>query len=261
MTYAPKRLLELRSYLMGQTGITDFRAMGIVGNEAHDGGYHHGWDDRRIRNGQTSDYSWNESARDNSHRTNAAAAIDIGMFARLRELNKWLVGQCEAQAPDTQDIRSIIYSPDGQTVKRWDRLGKRSTGDSSHLTHTHVSYFRDAEDRDKTGPFRRFFEGNTVTQTDIHVEYMSWRVECLAHGLSVMRGGPEQGKANWTVQTLKEILTEVQAISGPSPVDIGALMAALEPRLAEMVEKATEQAVRRVLGGLDGATPPPPPGG
>jgi len=257
MTYAPKRLLELREYLMPQTGITDFRAMGIVGNEAHDGGYHHGWDDRRIRDGQTADYSWNESVRDSSHQTNAAAAIDIGMFARLRELNKWLVGQCQAQAPDTQDIRSIIYTLDGVSVKRWDRLSKRSTGDSSHLTHTHVSYFRDAEGRDKTGPFRRFFEGDFMADAAVDIDYMAWRIEALSHGFDTMRGGPEKGKPNWAVQTIKEILSEVKAISGPAPVDIGALMAALEPRLEEMAEKATEQAVRRVLGSLDGATPPP----
>ncbi|WP_037684611.1 hypothetical protein, partial [Streptomyces griseus] len=65
---------------------------------------------------------------------------------------------CTAGAPDTRDIREIIYSPDGQTVKRWDRLGKRSTGDSSHLWHTHFSFFRDSikAGRDLTPLFRRY---------------------------------------------------------------------------------------------------------
>jgi hypothetical protein len=71
----------------------------------------------------------------------------------------WIVGQCKAGAPDTRDIREVIYSPDGVTVKRWDRLGKRSSGDDSHRDHTHISYHRDAEGRDKVSLFKRFFEG------------------------------------------------------------------------------------------------------
>jgi hypothetical protein len=43
----------------------------------------------------------------------------------------WLVGRCKAGDPDAADIREIIYTPDGKTVQRYDRLGIRSTGDSS----------------------------------------------------------------------------------------------------------------------------------
>jgi hypothetical protein len=79
------------------------------------------------------------------------------MFPRLRELSVWIVGQCQAGAPDCADLREVIYSPDGKTVKRWDRLGIRSSGSLSHLTHTHFSWFADAEQRRKVGPFQRFF--------------------------------------------------------------------------------------------------------
>lgn len=157
MTYAPARLLEARAFLKPHTGLDNI-TLGIVGDEQHLGGYHHGWDQRRL----TGDYSWSESTRDSSHRTNAARALDIGVFPRLRELSVWLVEQCRANAPDTRDIRELIYSPDGKTVRRWDRLGRRSTGDSSHLTHTHVSWFADAEHRDKTAVFKRFF-GDDMT--------------------------------------------------------------------------------------------------
>lgn len=156
MTYAPQALLDLRSYLKPLTGLSDVE-LGIVGDANHNGGYHHGWDQRS----GSGDYSWSESSRDSSHKTNAARAIDIGAFDRLREMSVWLVEQCAAGASDTQDIREIIYSPDGKIVKRWDRLGVRSSGDSSHLTHTHISFFADAEARDKIAVFRRFFEGGS----------------------------------------------------------------------------------------------------
>lgn len=160
MTYAPARLLELRHYLQPITGL-GIAELGIVGDQAHLGGYHHGWDDRRV----SGDYSWSESARDSSHKTNAARAFDLGMFPLLRQFSIWLAAECAKGAPDTLDIREVIYSPDGQTVKRWDRLGKRSTGDLSHLGHTHVSFFADAEDRDKTAVFKRFF-GDDMEQSD-----------------------------------------------------------------------------------------------
>lgn len=156
MSYAPKAILDVRAYLKPITGLTD-NELGIVGDPAHDGGYHCGWDRRKIVNGQLSDYSWTESTRDSSHKTDAASALDVGLFSRLYEMSVWIVAECEAGAPDTADIREIIYSPDGVVVKRWDRLKKRTSGDSSHRKHTHFSWFRDAEARAKTSIFERFF--------------------------------------------------------------------------------------------------------
>jgi hypothetical protein len=158
MSYAPQALLDLRAYLEPVTGLSA-NDLGIVGDTSHNGGYHDGWDRRRLVDGELHDYSWQESTRDSGHKTDAGSAFDVGMFAHLRELSIWCVKQCEANAPDTHDIREIIYSPDGIVVKRFDRLGKRASGDSSHLKHSHFSYFRDAETRDKTALFRRFFEG------------------------------------------------------------------------------------------------------
>lgn len=164
MTYAPARLLDVRRFVQPIVGLPD-ESLGIAPDAAHVGGYHCGWDRRRIVDGVLSDYSWQESSRDWNHRTDAASAFDLGWFdvklsgrrVTLLDFNRWLVDECAAGARDTSDIREVIYTPDGSTVRRWDRLGRRASGDSSHLSHTHVSYFRDAEAQDKTGPFRRFF--------------------------------------------------------------------------------------------------------
>ncbi|MEU7843958.1 hypothetical protein AB0B39_23695 [Micromonospora sp. NPDC049114] len=170
MTRAPANLLAVRSLLLAHLNIDEARVrdadlepaeVGIVGNAAHRGGYHCGSD--RL---DSDDYSLRESSRDRNGLTLDAAALDVGGFSvrsggrthTLASFSLWCVGQCKAGAADTRDIREIIYSPDGTTVKRWDRLGKRSSGDSSHRWHTHFSFFRDAikAGRDQRPLFRRY---------------------------------------------------------------------------------------------------------
>lgn len=121
---------------------------GIVPDRRHRGGYHCGAG--RVLD---PDYSVNESPRDRRGLDGFASAVDYGYF-RIRtvrgvfdlyDYNRWLVGLCEAGDPDTADLREVIYSPDGKAVKRWDALGRRSSGDSSHRGHTHHSEFRDAD--------------------------------------------------------------------------------------------------------------------
>jgi hypothetical protein len=161
MTFAPPRLVEARALLIDELGIEP-AAVGIVGDGPHTrtgSSYHLGKTQLR-----PDSYSIVESSRDGRGLTDAAAALDIGEFTKrvgvkthnLRTFSAWLVAQCKAGAPDTADIREVIYSLDGETVHRWDRLGRRSTGDSSHTFHTHISYFRDSESRDKTALFRRY---------------------------------------------------------------------------------------------------------
>lgn len=164
MTFAPKTILDARDYIKAKTGL-DYASLGIVGDSAHRGGYHCGKD--RLVSG---DYSVYESSRDKNGLSYAASALDIGTFSKngktLRSLSLWLVDQCKAGAADTKDIREIIYTPDGNSVKRWDRLGERSSGDSSHLYHTHISFHRDSEFKDKTALFRRFWEGGSAISID-----------------------------------------------------------------------------------------------
>lgn len=152
MTYAPESIQRVQRYLHDKTGLA-WVSLGIIGDEHHRGGYHCGSD--RVISG---DYSVVESPRDRNGLSRAASALDIGNFSGLRKLSLWLVAQCEANTPDSRDIRSIIYSPDGKTVRRYDRLGKRDSGDGSHRSHTHLSWFRDAEENDKLALFRRYWD-------------------------------------------------------------------------------------------------------
>jgi hypothetical protein len=155
MTNAPDDLLVVRRYLLAAAGLAD-DAVGIVGDPAHasTGGYHEGNNDLGRVGRLTSDYSKRESARDRPG-TDSASAEDIGQWGgvigrrRLSWLafNAELVAACQRGDSRTRDIREVIYTPDGVTVRRWDALGVRSTGDSSHLYHTHLSFFRDSEGR------------------------------------------------------------------------------------------------------------------
>lgn len=180
MTYAPDAISKARLFLIGHLDIhenssayrtdLDPAEVGIVGGPDHFGGYHCGKD--RVVDG---DYSVVESKRDRSGLSGAASAIDIGWFeARVGgrvhntySLGRWLSSECAAGAADTKDIREVIYSPDGQRVKRWDRLGVRTSGDDSHLWHIHISYFRDSEARDKTALFRRYLTEIDLLEGDV----------------------------------------------------------------------------------------------
>jgi hypothetical protein len=166
VTYAPDDLLAVIRYLAGRGA--PWASLGCVGDASHGtAGYHIGgdivdWDD----------YSRAESPRDRSVTTSAASAIDFAGTVWWRPLTLWLVDQCRAGAPGTEDIREIIYTPDGETVRRWDRLGFRTGGDDSHLWHTHISFFRDSEGHRSSflALLRRYFEPTpiilTVTEDD-----------------------------------------------------------------------------------------------
>lgn len=126
---------------------------GVVGNLAHarqGDSYHLGKDQIRTSGHR---YSVDESIRDRRGLDGHASADDIGYFKvttprgtfTLRDYSVWLVGLCKAGDPDTADLREVIYSPDGKVVHRWDREGVRTAGDNSHLIHTHLSEYRDAD--------------------------------------------------------------------------------------------------------------------
>lgn len=176
MTHAPADLLAVRQYLLSSTGLSG-DAVGIVGDPEHaaSGGYHEGRSDLTRVGRATTDYSVRESARDKAGLTDAASALDIGAFTRsavsLRTLTLGLVAACQRGDPRCADVREVIYTPDGSTVRRWDRLGIRSTGDSSHLYHTHISFFRDSEGRraqagNVLGLLRELVDGKPTEQGD-----------------------------------------------------------------------------------------------
>lgn len=180
MTYAPKSIRDLAAYFESVGG----KPLGIVGNGAHCGGYHLGRD--RIYGAcackphgicapgaRDRDYSV-QHARDKAGLSDAASAIDLGRvngsLRQMRSFSRWLVRRCQDGAPGTRDIREIIYTPDGERVQRYSGIdGEVHTGpgngDSSHLTHTHISFFRDSEGRSKVGLFAPYFATVPVPDT------------------------------------------------------------------------------------------------
>jgi hypothetical protein len=169
MTYAPQSLKDLMALWTSNGGVN----LGIVGDVAHQQkgtSYHLGRDD--LVSGAYSA----RLPRDVAGLTDAASAVDLGKLggslAGLQKFSVWLAGQCKAGAPGTRDIRELIYSPDGKVVRRWDDVSKATytggdgtgQGDNTHLYHTHISYYRDSEGRDKTVTFRPYFQEAEMPQ-------------------------------------------------------------------------------------------------
>ncbi|MFD0822854.1 hypothetical protein ACFQ0D_32045, partial [Micromonospora zhanjiangensis] len=152
MSVAPANLLAVRSLLLHHLhpsgGVGDHQLdADIVDGEAGPGGYHRGADELGA-----DDYSVADSPRDRAGLSPYASALDVGWFEvrsggtvhNLRTFSTWCVTQCRADTPDSADIREIIYSPDGSTVRRWDRLDRPTAGTLRPGLPTHFSYFRDA---------------------------------------------------------------------------------------------------------------------
>lgn len=184
MTTAPGNLLDVRRLLLAHLPL-DPASVGIVGDTAHiseGDSYHLGRPEQR-----TYGYSVGESPRDSSGLSSYASALDVGTFKAgaydLPHMSRWVVAQCVAGAPDTKDLREIIYSPDGRVVKRWDRLGKRSSGDSSHLYHTHFSFFRDSTKagRDQVPLFRRYLTTIGLLEAPVTEAQMRQLLEMLTN--------------------------------------------------------------------------------
>jgi hypothetical protein len=163
VTFAPAPLVSLRSYLIREIPISGAK-VGIVGDTDHANkgtSYHLGKSSLRW------DAYSRQTARDKKGLTEAASAIDIGNHKGLEGLSNWLVKQCQRNALGTRDVREVIYAgryKGGLAVLRYDR--ERGVGsaprpgeaDNSHLTHTHVSFYRDSESRDKIVIFKPFYE-------------------------------------------------------------------------------------------------------
>lgn len=252
MTRAPSNLLAVRSLLLehldNAPGPNDLdpAEVGIVGDPAHRGGYHCGSD--RVT---TNDYSVVESSRDRAGLTDYAAGLDVGPFSvtvggrthNLRTFSLWCVGQCAAKAPDARDIREIIYSPDGESVRRFDALGRRATGDDSHLYHTHFSFFRDAikAGRDQRPLFRRYLtsigllEDQDMTpdqakQLQQTLEMTAWVKDFLylaLNGQDKASGGENIELAKWVREGQADravLKANLQALAGKDWTDESAII-------------------------------------
>lgn len=211
MTYSPTDLITAQKYICSKTGLTPIE-VGIKGDDNHatSGGYHIGNDGLNAIGRLSTDYSKRESSRDRPG-SNAASAIDVGYFdviingvrINLRQFSIKFVEKCKAGDPRTADIREVIYSPDGQNVYRWDRLGIRASGDDSHLSHTHTSFFRDSEGRrsgldNYLGLVKEILEGEDDMFTD---KDRGW----LAHLVDVMAAFEKGDPVMWTKDTVAAV--------------------------------------------------------
>jgi hypothetical protein len=169
-TFAPPTLVALGAYWEAHHGVN----LGIVGDTAHTAtgtSYHLGKSDLRA------DAYSRQLARDKAGLSEAASAFDFGKLngtlAGLQAFSRDLVARARAGDPGFDDVREIIYSPNGIAVRRWDNVDKvlrvggdgTNQGDNSHRYHTHVSWFRDAEFRDHTAIVRPYFEDNMIRFT------------------------------------------------------------------------------------------------
>lgn len=269
MTRAPTNLLTVRNLLLAHLNVDPNRVrsqdlepaeVGIVGDSAHRGGYHCG-SDRVV----TNDYSVVESPRDRNGLTLDAAALDVGPFQvssggrthDLRSFSVWCVGQCAANVPDTRDIREIIYSPDGRVVRRWDRLGRRSTGDDSHLWHTHFSFFRDAikAGRDQTPLFRRYLSTiGLIEGDDMTPQEHAW-LETIHRNLTVLDGRNPVGQVYTRMALGEDHLNTSYVVPHPSLKTLGAQLSAVQSALTALAGKDLTDEPAIVAGVLAGLTP------
>ncbi|MEU1361936.1 hypothetical protein ABZ356_19085 [Micromonospora zamorensis] len=265
MTRAPANLLAVRTLLLthldNSPGPDDLdpAEVGIVGDPAHRGGYHCGSD--RVVSG---DYSVVESPRDRAGLTLDAAALDVGPFEvrsagrthTLATFSAWCVAQCAANAADTRDIREIIYSLDGSTVKRWDRLGKRSTGDSSHRWHTHFSFFRDAikAGRDQRPLFRRYLSSiGLLEDDDMTPEEHNW-LATVHKNLTVLDGRNPIGQIYLRLAEGRDD-TGAPVTGHPNLKSLGAQLTALQSALSALSSQDFTDEAAIVQGVLASLTP------
>ncbi|MEV0806784.1 hypothetical protein [Micromonospora sp. NPDC050200] len=269
MTTAPANLLAVRRLLLDSLNIDPATVrdadlepgeVGIVGDPAHRGGYHCG-SDRVV----TNDYSVVESKRDSSGLTLHASALDVGVFQvrsgggthNLRTFSVWCVAQCVANTPDSRDLREIIYSPDGRTVRRWDRLGKRSSGDDSHLHHTHFSFFRDSTkaNRDQTPLFRRYLTTiGLLEDHDMTPEEHAW-LETVHRNLTVLDGRNPVGQIYTRMAMGEDHTNPSFVVQHPTLKSLGAQLTALQTALTALANKDFTDETAIVQGVLAGLTP------
>ncbi|TDC80071.1 hypothetical protein E1193_18105 [Micromonospora sp. KC606] len=269
MTTAPANLLAVRRLLLDSLNVDpntvrgedlEPAEVGIVGDPAHRGGYHCG-SDRVV----TNDYSVVESSRDSAGLTLYASALDVGTFQvlsagrthDLRTFSTWCVAQCVANAPDSRDIREIIYSPDGKTVRRWDRLNRRTSGDSSHLWHTHFSFFRDSTkaNRDQTPLFRRYLTSiGLLKENDMTPEEHAW-LESVHKNLTALDGRNPLGQI-YTRMAMGEDHTVPSYVSQhPTLRSLAAQLTALQNALTALSNKDYTDEPAIVQGVLAGLKP------
>ena len=226
-TFNPPTLLALQAFWVAQKG----KPLGIKGDTSHTKrgvSYHLGKDDLI-----STAYSI-QSKRDRAGLSKAASAIDLGpldgSLDNLQAFSRWLVARCRADSKVRRDIREIIYTANGTSVQRYSGIDNAihhgpGNGDLSHLHHTHISYFRDSEFREKVEAFRPFFAA--AWGTDVAAELRAVDPTARRVALAIRRTGHDFG-ALINLDDLKAALEKIHHPFGAvvDPGDVQALVTA-----------------------------------
>lgn len=157
MSSEPPGLTSLKNYVASKLGWGNF--LGIVGDQSHTYGYHLGPD--RTPYGDASE-SLSRDRDGASRYPYYASAIDIGMgWNNSRQWLANLINDCREYKPYTRDIREIIGSLNGSTAVYWNGANGFSSSSytgGGHVTHTHLSFYRDSADRNQTSVLQTFLE-------------------------------------------------------------------------------------------------------
>lgn len=257
MTYAPASLLDWRRVFTRRYPHIPATQFGIVGGPSHVAAgtsYHLGLDQLKM---SRDPYSA-RTRRDRNGLTNAASAGDItdGIGpSLLRELSQWIVAECRRGAADSLDIREVIFSPDGNAVLTWDRergVGSFAMprGDASHRRHTHVSWYRDSEFKDRASLFERFFQTHTSKKDGDVFFLRSPSVDrvFVSNGVSMraMPGGTWESTIEPLVNSGHAVILDYpnmeEILKAGGPLD--------EPLQAIITDEQLERVLRKVLGSL-----------
>lgn len=257
MTFAPESLLAWRRVFTSRFPHIDPIHFGIVGGPSHVAvgtSYHLGADQLKL----TRDPYSARTPRDRAGLSNAASAGDVtDMIGTnlLRELSQWVVAQARAGAADAADLREVIFSPDGNAVLTWDRERGHTSfplqrGDASHKTHSHFSWYRDSELRNRAALFERFFNERQLKKGGGDMFFLrssSVAQIFVSNGLNTrpMPGGTWETTIDPLVKSGQAVMLDYK--------DLNAILAAGGPfaKDAEPVsDEQLERVLRKVLGSL-----------
>lgn len=158
--YAGKAIVKLFDAI--HAALPGANNAGIVGDSAHDAGYHRG------RNYVGSgDYSV-QLAADQKGSGEAACGLDLTWDSAQLQYDMSRRLMQAKNDPRMYPVRSFFGSEDGVNVCGWDYAGDYPvTSDPSHLWHIHVSILREfADDWTALAPVADVITGKTTTTTE-----------------------------------------------------------------------------------------------
>jgi hypothetical protein len=249
-------------------------AFGCKGNLVHSSGYHRSFN--WITQSPDSRFQWNDysitQALDNTNLDrNACSAADFvpGEWGsrdnrlRVAAITGRLLAAAQRRDPAMAALREFAGTLNGTAVVTYD-LGRnafKSPFDSSHLDHVHLSFWRSRARSDHAGLVRIMLGDDDVLTPDQQQQLTNihdWLFD-FCRGLVAADEGTPHIKTYVPNQILKELESRPGVVLPPiqlSEQDRAAIVADLDATLGPRFEAAAERAVRKVLGAIDGASPP-----